>query len=94
MADVGKVEFAPDYKSEKRKRYPNMTAIFKGMERRDERRRLEREVIQAAKADRLAARENRGSNAADIDVLIKSRAALSTAIDALLAFESDHGGSE
>ena len=94
---IGKIQFAPDYKSKSQVKriasqsgYPDMAAKFAAMSQRAQWQQLKDAVIAAVRADRLAAKAGAGSNA-DIDGAIRTRAELNAAIDTLLAFEADSG---
>jgi len=86
--ETGKVEYAPDYKSTNykstakiKRAYPDMTDKFKAMELRAEHQRLQSAVVEAAKEEVAMA-------------LIQLQRAMKTkksAVDALIAFEAEHG---
>lgn len=108
MSETGRIDYSPDYKSEKRRDSKGLPIDDRGWpimevvdydpvatkakreaqtQRDAERARLERAVVEAAKADRLSVQKGTGTNR-DIDAPIHARRVLNDAINALLEFES------
>lgn len=91
MADTGKIEFAPDYKSDEHRGFTE--AEWREMVVKNElsvkHARLRDAVVEAAKADLMSEVRKEGDNG--IDRMIAARRAYRAAVNALLAFESQHG---
>lgn len=97
--ETGKVEYGPDYESEKS--YPDMTPVLDAMAVCAERQRLEREVADTAKRHRQSEHavghywDNAADRKCDASVVFgQAKVALdafNAAVDALLEFESQHG---
>lgn len=99
--ETGKVEFAPDYKSEKPlRKFPvgsdGLTDGMRGhLQREAERARLERDVIEAAVEEyKFEHAADHGSNTITrTEALVKMQKAMKAkreAVKALLEFESQH----
>ena len=89
--ETGKVEFAPDYKSQTR---PALNAIFEqGMRRqrlKTEHARLKDAVVEASKRRRKAKTAAPADAGDYIRELHASMVAEHSAVDALIAFEAEH----
>lgn len=96
MPEVGKVEYAPDYKSKSQVRriaaqqgntLTRTDALIKEI---NERQRLERELIEAAKIWRRA--QGEACDVAEVDAIsptiVRAWAKLRKVVDALIEFES------
>jgi hypothetical protein len=88
--ETGKVEFAPNYKSEKGRLYPDPADVIKGIERRAEWQSLKDAVVEAAKNWHRAQAEALHVTEVDGTRTLVSRTwfALRKAVDALTEFES------